>query len=857
MRRLRTPALWALGALSGLALILAWASPAEARPTDHGPPPAENCEHKTRWVEDPDGPPGEYGNPTYPEGYWDCPGQGSVEPEGYSNCPDPVEPYHVYSQPDEESAKNFVNTCVNSVPEGVIWVRCRDEHDGWPDDHGVAAIPHTTGDVQFLDQHNVRNAPWWLIDEIRLETEGDEGRGCTLAGHQPQPSCAQIDLDEYEAPGLIPDMCWGTYPTANYHLSWNDGGPFDFDDKLLGWMGNFMYVVGKSAIQAVLWLVWWAYRFKINQYTGFVLEVSTNYQDNLVGPFALEDFAYLLLFGWAGFTTLRGRGGVAGGEIMLTVVLASLALVFWQGRGDYMEKIAERMDDATAALLLAADGQDPDQDVDVTTLIRPLQTDIHVAFVEQPYAYLNWGRVTTGACLEAQNRITGLGYEDDGWPARHMQRAGCRDLANFNQDATSTRMFGALITMIIAVVMASFLALTSFTMVISKFLLALAFAMSPFFLIFAIPPGVFRRTLWSGVGTVLQLVVVTVGGSWMLSIEMIGIETVLDESADLALLERWLIILVVVVAVFFGRRKLVAAAQGMATRVADGLTRMSPSAANYAGGGTVGFDMDRADRIVGRTAAWGGAAGGAVALAAGRTLQQRMAERRMSRRSRRNLEAMERSRETPMTEMRFDQYGYMPRPPSTPPRLNVRVAGGTGVGGTGGRGGVGMGGPGGTGVGGKASALGAGGGGGAGGGFGAAGGAGRGPGSPGGGFGAAGGIGAGGGVGAGTAAGGTGQGGYGGVGMGGQGGAGATGTGGYAQVSFTPGSSSGPQNGEWRARYQVRLNHRAPRNLLRHPIGGIRDRIRHAFVHDRFERDVYRNQRLTARAGGGWPHGWP
>ena len=72
-----------------------------------------------------------------------------------------------------------------------------------------------------------------LRGRIAKESKVDGGRGCKLAEHPPYLACADRDLTAYTPPGLLPDGCWGTYPTANYELSWDDA--FAAYRERIGW----------------------------------------------------------------------------------------------------------------------------------------------------------------------------------------------------------------------------------------------------------------------------------------------------------------------------------------------------------------------------------------------------------------------------------------------------------------------------------------------------------------------------------------------------------------------------------------------------------------------------------------------
>lgn len=700
---------------------------------------------------------------------------------------------------------------------GKIRIDCRNETDWLPDDHETVEVPE--------------NAPQWWLDQIKSESEKNEGQGCSLAEHPPHEACADIDLQTYDPPGLLPDQCWGTYPTANYELSWEDGEWYDvgqYNDRLMGWITSFLFIIGRSAIQIVLWLVDWGFTFDIKQYTNISDKLGGRYQTRLVGGWGLEEIMWFVLVGYIGFTALRGRMSVAGGELVLSIVLAGLATVLFTHRADYMDSVADTMRIASDDLLVSARNEEPpDGEIPPDEVIRPLQRQIHYEFVELPYIYLNWGRELTDDCAEALNNITSTGWDDDGWPARYMEQAGCKEAADDNRDVGGERMFGALLTMVVALIVAAFLGLAALTVVMSKFLVAVLFALTPFVALTAVLPGTGRRLAWSWLGALIQVFIMAVGMSFLLALMMLGVSEVLTATEDADLVERWSIVLVLVSVVYFTRKRLVTGGQAFASRMTDAFTRLSPASANWSGGGQIGFDFGRTDRLAGQGMRGAGLAVGATARAAGRTAARRWTERRIARRGLRNLEYMERTRERPAEEYRLDTYRYGGRAPAgTPGSVSVRAGGG---GGGGGGGGVVVGG---RGAPGPRPAIGAGrggqagpGGGGGGGGGGAivpagGGGPGPGPGGGGGGFGAAGGAG-------------------GGAGFGG------------ADVRVTMPAGGGVQNNEWRERYEMVAKLRPPPSRLRHPIRHYSAR-RHR---RRVQQEVGR-RRTEAMGGAVMPDHW-
>jgi TrbL/VirB6 plasmid conjugal transfer protein len=543
------------------------------------------------------------------------------------------------------------------IPRGSVLITCRDENDHWVDDWGVVQVD--------------ADLPTWWFEAVYVESTTDEGNSCEMVTHEPSMSCAELvdlvtvnvtagysytyrDAESYDSPGIIPDKCWGTYPTATYQISWHEGDEFSaWNDNLMGWLTDLTFGLGKGAVTAALWMVEFGFSFKITQYADVVGNIADNYQLHLIGPFNLINIVWFALVAWLAITALRGKMAMAGGELVMTLVLLTLATTMYNplladdGEGEgldlgYFRDTATFMDLSSKAMLSAAQGEDPTDDDDILRVLQRLQGQVHRQFVELPHEYLNWGTVLPDACDDAAYQVMAANYDDDGWPARHMRRAGeeCEEFAEYNDDANSTRMFGAVLTMIVSVIVALTLGITAFTVLVCKFLLAVLFATTPFVVLSAVLPGAGRRLFWSWGGSLLQLVLAVIGSGGLVALELIGVDAVVAKTEDQDLMARWFLVLMIVATVFFARRKMIALAQRWATSTTDNLTRLSPGSAHWSGGGQVGFDLDRLDRgaMQGlRTAGYGAAVGayfgGAAAMGIGR---YGLARREAYRRDRRN-----------------------------------------------------------------------------------------------------------------------------------------------------------------------------------------------------------------------------
>ena len=548
-------------------------------------------------------------------------------------------------------------TCADA---GMQLVDCRNEINWWFDDDETMNVPES--------------APAWWLEEIAEESRIDGGRGCKLAEHPPYLACADRDLTAYTPPGLLPDGCWGTYPTANYELSWDDGAWSDvskYGERLMGWVASFMFIIGRSAIQVVLWLVQWGYEFDITDYTDMFASVGGRYQERIVGPWGLDDLVWMVLVGYAGFTTLRRRFGTAGGELLLSFVMLGLATVLFDNRGMYMDAAAEAMTAGSDDLLIAASDNAVGDDVtdQRSQVIRPLQQEIHSQFVEEPYMYLNWGTSNlSDECRAIVLNIAATGWDGDGWPARYLGRDGnpedCRRIAGFNKEMNGTRLASALLTMVVSVVAATMLGLAAITVLLAKFMVGVLFAMTPFIVVVAVLPGAGRRLAWNWLGMLVQAFAAAWGMSLVIAVMLLAIKEFLTSTERMEIYERWTLVLLTVGLAYVGRKSLLAGTKTLAGGVADAMTRLAPASAGWSSRGPRGIDFGAVERGVSRAAV-------APAQVAVREWSKRAAERRSARRSGRrslaNMRYMERQRNRPALEHRVDAYQYDRRAPAGTP----------------------------------------------------------------------------------------------------------------------------------------------------------------------------------------------
>ncbi len=443
--------------------------------------------------------------------------------------------------------------------------------------------------------------------------------------------CDAPPAESVQSSGLLPDGCWGSFPSNNYDIGYHEGAWNHFDRRFYGWWTGFFFDLGKGATQVSLWSIGWAYNFDISEYDQFGLIIGEDYRTNLTEnpPFHLVEIAWLSLFAWAGFNALRGKLAMAGGEIVVSILLVGLSTFLMTHRADYMESTWELMDKASSALLVAGQGKDPaGADDDVGPAVRDVQKQIHGVFVEQPYDYLNWGHPLAGPCADARNEALALGPHGSDDTARDlMGDADCDAEVDFNETPNGTRLLGTLLSMLASFVVSFVLLAVALTVVIAKFGALLLFALAPFAALAAIFPAGGRRVAWLWFTTLMQMVGAVIGMSFLLSVLLLGVRRLLEETAEVGLVERFFIVNLCVLVVAMARRRLLAGGAASAGRLADNLTnvRLGGGGATWQGpSASAGANLLNIDRGM-RQAAWGA---GAAAAVGGRIIAQRLRERR-------------------------------------------------------------------------------------------------------------------------------------------------------------------------------------------------------------------------------------
>lgn len=439
-----------------------------------------------------------------------------------------------------------------------------------------------------------------------------------------------------DAASIVPDDCWGRFPSSHYDIGCDEGAWNHISRKVYCTFTDLSFQGGRSSTAIALWLVEWAYGFGVyDQLGGPAIDMAETYETELIGPIGLGHVAWLYAVSWAAITALRGRLTMAGGELVTSILLAALAGVLLANAAGYLRGTFDTMGTVSGALLATGTGQPPPEDPDdANAVLGPLQAQIHQAFVEDPYDYLNWGGTDMPpACLAMRDRIlaTGPHGNSDG-PREAMHVAGCEVQADFNHDPNGTRLFGAVLTFGAAVVMVVLVAMVALTIVVAQVVLVILFALVPFAALVAVLPGAGRELAWRWAAALVRVVLAVIGMSFVLSLLLLTVRALLETSTGVGLIERFALVNMVVLAMFVARRRIISAGHNLASSMGQRLAarraggdRVAPWLAAPALAGATGFALGASlgpDRST-RTSRLAGAAG-----------RNHLANRRMHRQTR-------------------------------------------------------------------------------------------------------------------------------------------------------------------------------------------------------------------------------
>jgi hypothetical protein len=371
---------------------------------------------------------------------------------------------------------------------------------------------------------------------------------------------------------ILPDDCWGRFPSSNYDIGCDEGAWNHLSRKTYCTFTDLSFQGSRSATALTLWLVEWSYGFGVyDRLSAHAITIAETYDRNLIGPLGLSHLVWFAAVAWAAFAALKGKIAMAAGELGMSFVLALLAGIFMANPAGYLQGMFDTMGSTSAALFATASGEAPPEDgIDADAVLAPLQAEIHSAFVEQPYDILNWGGPLTGQCATARDMVLAEGpHGNDDAPRLVMQTAGCSEAADFNHDPNGTRLFGAVLTLVASLIMAVLITLVAVTVVAAQVVAIVLFSIAPFALLAGILPAGGRTLAWAWLGALGRVVLAVVGMSFLLSLLLLTVQAMLAGTTDASILERFALVNLVVVVMFIARKRILAGGHSLASQLAQ------------------------------------------------------------------------------------------------------------------------------------------------------------------------------------------------------------------------------------------------------------------------------------------------
>lgn len=373
--------------------------------------------------------------------------------------------------------------------------------------------------------------------------------------------------DLYPPAGYEADPDDGVYDVSVYDIGCaNDGFFGDVACVTVGTATNLVFSLAKLGVAVAVWL--------LEAATGFVVEdtladASTSLADlldqRILGPLQLSHLGLVVSALYMGWQFTRGRIGLGAGEFVLSlVVFAVLVSVSGAGFGTTVTDITRTAGGLSTEVVALAADTDADGNV-----AGQLGAGLMAGFVRDPYDTINWGRpLQATSCAPARNQVLAAGpHGFDDTPRQTMATAGCRPEAEFNAEASATRLVGALLYLVVAAAGLGLLAVTAFTLVVAKGLALFLIALLPVALYAGLFPGGGRALLWHWTSALIRVVALILIMGVYLALLVAGLNGLL--SLPGGLWARFLMVVFFMAIMWVGRRQLV----DMSGRFADSTLR--------------------------------------------------------------------------------------------------------------------------------------------------------------------------------------------------------------------------------------------------------------------------------------------
>jgi hypothetical protein len=408
------------------------------------------------------------------------------------------------------------------------------------------------------------------------------------------------------------------HPMESYDIGCDEGSWNAFLRKMWCGFQSWPFAVGKWFIGTGTNLLEWALEFRVVRVlTPLAGALSDVYDASLVGGLHLRSLAWLLTGLVGGWNIMQARFGNGFREILTTWLVAVLAGFLFINPAGYLQGTVRLTENLSGVVLQAVDEtMTPGESSGAEGVRERVTTVFTRSFVAEPYDLINWGGPLTGQCAAARDRILDGGpWGSDDRPRELMREAGCTEEADFNAKPTDERAAASLTVAGASIVITVLMMLIALAVLTAQVTLIALFAGASVVWTLALMPGN-RAILWWWVSRLFWSVIITVASFFMLSWISITTTAVLNATADMSIVQRCLIVLVIVAVAYRFRSALDRGIEGAArnfNRSGRRATTQGPGPA--AGAGFAAFGAGAAlvgagaVKVAARTAAPAAAAG--------------------------------------------------------------------------------------------------------------------------------------------------------------------------------------------------------------------------------------------------------
>lgn len=362
---------------------------------------------------------------------------------------------------------------------------------------------------------------------------------------------------------LMPSTAGGRLPIQDFSLGYSTAGLLG-SFNLTGWFMSGLFQVASWMVSVGTWVLTWAFTFQFaGALAGAAARVAGALQTTIIGGLQLRWLCLVLAVAWCGGQMLRGRIMRGMGEFFVTLVILGLSFVVLANPAGMLKTADGAVSELSGGMMsvalgspsasanppivgipgcnqptgCVAAGDQVYEHPEYGVAIQPMKNTITNALVEDPYDILDWGHSLTGACAKARDQIltandptTGAPlapWDTQDQPREMMASAGCTAEANFNADASWSRLLGAAMLLLADSIAMVMMILIAATVIAAQFVGVGLVMVLPIALVAAIIPGLGRSMLYSWVGAAAKAILAILALTALLLFFAVSVQAVL------------------------------------------------------------------------------------------------------------------------------------------------------------------------------------------------------------------------------------------------------------------------------------------------------------------------------------------